>query len=227
MTRASPWRRPYAVSIEAIYEYIGRIREEGGCLHRYLRHQGRKRKWHGEAEKRGTIPNRRGIEERPKEVDRRKRFGDWESDLVVGESAVATFVERLSKLFRAVLLSDRTAPEMTRAAREVFRDIPLQLRHTLTHDNGREIAEHQTITSELHIDVFCANPYHSWERGLNEHTNGLLRQFFPKGTDFRTITENDLALVVSLINNRPRRSLHYRTPEEVFQAEVNRYSFQK
>ena len=226
MKRESPWLRSHVVSHEAIYEYIDKIRKDGGCLHRYLRHQGRKRKWHGTEEKRGTIPNRRGIEERPKEVEAKKRFGDWESDLVVGETAIATFVERLSKLFRAVLLADRTAPEMTRAARIVFSDIPLPLRHTMTHDNGREIAEHETITSELHIDVFCANPYHSWERGLNEHTNGLLRQFFPKGTDFRTITENDLALVVALINNRPRRSLQYRTPEEVFQAEIKRYSFQ-
>ncbi|MBI1813101.1 IS30 family transposase [Candidatus Peregrinibacteria bacterium] len=226
MKRESPWHRSHVVSHEAIYDYIDRIREDGGCFHRYLRHQGRKRKWHGTEEKRGIIPNRRGIEERPKDVDRRKRFGDWESDLVVGESAVATFVERVSKLFRAVLLSNRTAPEMTRAARVVFSDVPLQLRHTLTHDNGREISDHETITNELHIDVFCAHPYHSWERGLNEHTNGLLRQFFPKGTDFRTINENDLALIVALINNRPRRSLQYRTPEEVFQAEVKRYSFQ-
>lgn len=226
MKRESPWLRQHVVSHEAIYDYISKIREDGGCLHRYLRHQGRKRRWHGTEEKRGTIPNRRGIEERPKEVEAKKRFGDWESDLVVGETAVATFVERVSKLFHAVLLADRTAPEMTRAARIVFSPLPLQLRHTMTHDNGREISEHALITSELHIDVFCANPYHSWERGLNENTNGLLRQFFPKGTDFRTITENDLALVVALINNRPRRSLQYRTPEEVFQAEIKRYSFQ-
>lgn len=226
MKRESPWLRAHSVSHDSLYAYIANVRHEGGVLHRYLRHQGRKRKWHGTAEKRGLIPNRQGIEKRPKAVDRKERFGDWESDLVVGESAVATFVERRSKVFRAVLLKDRTAEEMTRAAREVFTDIPIELKHTMTHDNGKEISDHETITRELLVDVFCANPYHSWERGLNENTNGLLRQFFPKGTDFRTITENDLALVVALINNRPRRSLHYRTPNEVFQAEVNRYAFQ-
>jgi IS30 family transposase len=226
MKRESPWLRAHSISHDAIYAYIGKMRDDGGNLHHNLRHQGRKRKWHGTAEKRGLIPNRQGIEKRPKAVDRKERFGDWESDLVVGESAVATFVERLSKLLRAVLLQDRTAEEMTRAAREIFTDMPIELKRTMTHDNGKEISDHETITRELLIDVFCANPYHSWERGLNENTNGLLRQFFPKGTDFRTITENDLALVVALINNRPRRSLQYRTPQEVFQAEVNRYAFQ-
>lgn len=226
MKRESPWHRAHCVSHEAIYAYIENARREGGVLHRYLRHQGRKRKWHGSEEKRGTIPHRQGIEKRPKIVEKKERFGDWESDLVVGESAIATFVERVSKLFRAVLLSDRTAPEMTRAAREVFQPLPPELRLTMTHDNGKEISEHEIITKENGIDVFCANPYHSWERGLNENTNGLLRQFFPKGTDFRTITTIDLALVVTLINNRPRLALQYRTPQEVFQAEVNRYAFQ-
>lgn len=226
MRRESPYLREYSVSHDAIYAYIQKVRESGGCLHRHLRQQGKSRKWHGDAEKRGTIPNRQGIEKRPKAVDLKERFGDWESDLVVGETAVATFVERISKLFRAVLLQDRTAQEMTRAAREVFTPMPKELRRTMTHDNGKEISDHETITQEMSIDVFCANKYHSWERGLNENTNGLLRQFFPKGTDFRTITEKELATVVELINNRPRRSLQYRTPNEVFQEEVNRYAFQ-
>ncbi|MBI3331728.1 IS30 family transposase [Candidatus Peregrinibacteria bacterium] len=217
------------VSHFSIYAYLWNDRWSGGELYKHLRNRGRKRKWYGMADGRRqiTIPNRRSIDERPKIVDAKKRYGDWESDLVVGNGAIATFVERKSKLLRAALLPDQTALEMTKGARKAFSDIPSAWRRTMTHDNGREIADHETITKDLSLIVYCAHPYRSCERGLNENTNGLLRQFFPKKTDFQTITHEQVAFAVDLLNNRPRRTLKYRTPNEIFQKYITQhYAFQ-
>jgi len=231
MKRESPWHRAHAVSHESIYRYIWKVKEEGGCLHLHLPRKGKHPKFYGlQGASASHIPNRRDIRERPKIVDQKRRCGDWESDLVVSRrgcsGAVATFVERYSKYFRAVLLADQTADEMVRAAWEVFSDLPEELRRTMTHDNGSEICKHEEITMDLKIVVYCAEPYRSWQRGLNEHTNGLLRRFFPKGTDFSAITPEELADAVEKINNRPRRSLHYLTPREVFLSGIKEYAFQ-
>jgi IS30 family transposase len=222
MKRESPWHRQHAVCTKSIYAYIWRNAGEGGCLFLHLRRKGKRPKWFGFGKTpQGIIPARRDISERPKIVDRWKRAGDWESDLIIGGSAVATFVERFSKSLRAVVMADQGKDEFLRAARRSFASLPAVLRKTLTHDNGREICCHQTITQELGLTVYCARPYHAWERGLNEHTNGLLRDFFPKGTDFRTISQKELDHAVDLINNRPRRSLNYRTPAEVLRSIVS------
>lgn len=231
MKRASPWHREHAVSHESIYRYIWRVQAEGGVLHRCLRRRGRRPKFYGlQGASASRIPHRRDISERPKIVDRKKRCGDWESDLIVGRrgsaSVVATFVERCSKYLRAVILEDPSADEMVRAAREAFSDVPVEFRLTMTHDNGMEICKHEEITEELTMVVYCARPYHSWERGLNEHTNGLLREFFPKGTDFSTVSPEELASALEKINNRPRRSLRYLTPKEVFLSAIKGYAFQ-
>jgi len=217
------------VSHFSIYAYLRNDRWDGGDLYKHLRNRGKKRKWYGMADGRRqiSIPNRRSIEERPKIVESRRRYGDWESDLVVGNGAIATFVERKSKLLRAALLPDQTAIEMTKGAQQAFGDIPSAWRHTMTHDNGREIADHETITKHLSLVVYCAHPYRSCERGLNENTNGLLRQFFPKKTDFQGVTHEQVAFAVDLINNRPRRTLQYRTPNEIFQKYITQhYAFQ-
>ena len=227
MKRESLWHKTHTVSAKSIYAYIWTVAANGGCLHWHLRRRGRRPKWFGLTKALRThIPNRRDISERPKVVDRKKRCGDWESDLVIGGSAVATFVERFSRYCRAVVLVDQTANEFLRAARQTFTSLPAPLRLTMTHDNGGEIARHEDITRELGITVYCARPYHSWERGLNENTNGLIRDFFPKGTDFRTVSQDELDRVINLINNRPRRSLRFRTPKEVLDAEIKRYAFQ-
>jgi IS30 family transposase len=226
MKRESPWHRAHSVSAKSIYTYVWKVAAQGGCLHLHLRRRGRRPKWFGLTKALRThIPNRRDISERPKIVDRRKRCGDWESDLVIGGSAIATFAERFSRYCRAVVLEDQTAGEFLRAARQTFKDLPPALRRTMTHDNGGEIAKHETLTEELGMMVYCARPYHSWERGLNEHTNGLIRDFFPKGTDFRTVSQAELDAAIDLINNRPRRSLHFRTPKEVLDAEIKHYAF--
>lgn len=176
------------------------------------------------------IPHRRDISERPKIVDKWKRCGDWESDLVVSphgcRGAVATFVERFSKYLRAVLVEDQSARAFSAGAHEALSVIPEALLLTMTHDNGKEICGHEHITETLKITVYCARPFHSWERGLNENTNGLLRDFFPKGTNFGEVTQEELAHAVELINNRPRRSLNFRTPQEVLDAEIKRYAFE-
>lgn len=231
MKRESPWHRAHAVSAKTIYTWIWRNQERGGCLHLHLRRKGKRPKWFGVIQtEKIKIPHRRDISERPKIVDRWKRCGDWESDLVVsprsGSGAAATFVERFSKYLRAALVVDRGAPEFLQAARHAFQSVPVPLRLTLTHDNGSEICCHEQITDDLNITVYCARPFHSWERGLNENTNGLLRDFFPKGTDFGTVNQEELDRAVDLINNRPRRSLHFRTPKEVLGAEIKRYAFQ-
>jgi IS30 family transposase len=231
MKRESPWFRAHSVSAKSIYTYIWKVRCEGGCLHLHLRRRGRRPKWFGIVQtEKVNIPHRRDISERPKIVDRWKRCGDWESDLVVsprsGSGAVATFVERFSKYLRAALLPDRSAEAFVAGAHSALSIIPDALRLTMTHDNGKEICGHERITEMLKIVVYCARPFHSWERGLNENTNGLLRDFFPKGTNFRDVSQEELAHAVELINNRPRRSLNFRTPKEVLDAEIKRYAFE-
>jgi IS30 family transposase len=231
MKRQSPWHRKHAVSHESIYRYIWKVKEEGGVLHRYLPRKGKRPKFYGlKRASASRIPNRRDISERPKVVDKKKRCGDWESDLVVssrkGSGAVATFVERYSKYAQAVLVENQTANEMVRATKEVFSEIPKAFRLTMTHDNGSEIVKHEEITAEVDIVVYNAAPYRSWQRGLNENTNGLLRRFFPKGTDFSLISREELAKAVEKINNLPRRSLQYRTAKEVFLSEIKEYAFQ-
>lgn len=231
MKRASPWHRKHAVSHESIYRYIWKVKEEGGCLHLHLPRKGKRPKFYGlQGASASHIPNRKDISERPRIVEQNKRCGDWESDLVVsvrgGSGAVATFVERYSKYFRAVLLRHQTADEMVRAAVEVFAPLSEERRRTMTHDNGSEICKHEEITEKLGIVVYCAEPYRSWQRGLNEHSNGLLRRFFPKGTNFSLISHEELALAVEKINNCPRRSLRYLTPKEVFLSGIKDYAFQ-
>lgn len=231
MKRESPWHRQHVVSAKTIYTWIWRNKEEGGCLYLHLRRRGKRPKWFGVVQtEKVNIPHRRDISERPKIVDRWKRCGDWESDLVVsphsGSGAVATFVERFSKYLRATLLPDRSAEAFVAGAHDALAVIPEALRLTMTHDNGSEICGHERITEDLKITVYCARPFHSWERGLNENTNGLLRDFFPKGTDFGTVNQEELDRAVDLINNRPRRSLHFRTPKEVLDAEIKGYAFE-
>jgi len=231
MKRQSPWHKEHAVSHESIYRYIWKVKEEGGVLHKYLPRKGKRPKFYGlQGASVSNIPNRRDISERPKIVEKKKRCGDWESDLVVsvrgGSGAIATFVERYSKYAQAVLIERQTAEEMVRASLEVFSQIPEAFRLTMTHDNGSEIVRHEEITAAVDIAVYCAEPYRSWQRGLNENTNGLLRRFFPKGTDFSLISREEVAMAVEKINNLPRRSLQYRTAKEVFLSEIKEYAFQ-
>lgn len=212
------------VSHQAIYDYIERDRINGGSLHKCLRYQGKKFKWIGFGKGVNRIPDRKGIEERPEVVDRKARAGDWETDLVVssrkGSGAVATFAERLSMYFQAIKVESQSADEMVRASKEALGGLPEGMRRTMTHDNGKEICKHGEITEALGIAVYCARPYRSCDRGLNEWMNRELRRFFPKGTDFSGVTQKDIDYAVDWLNNCPRRTLKYRTPREVFEEQL-------
>jgi IS30 family transposase len=222
-------RRVHTVSHQSIYRYIERDRENGGDLHYCLRYQGKKYKWRGFAKNKTRIPNRKDISQRPTEVSAKERPGDWESDLVVscrrGSGAVATFAERTCLYFRAVLVADQSADEMVRASSEALGRFPAEMRRTMTHDNGREISKHEEIAENLSMTVYCARPYRSCDRGLNEWYNRELRRFFPKGTDFSRKTQEDIDAAVDWLNNCPRRSLHYRTPREVFREKLQNMRF--
>lgn len=222
-----PGENSMRISHESIYKYIWQDKQAGGSLYKYLRFARKNRKKrYGSKQNRGKIPNRRGIELRPAVVEERSRVGDWESDLVVGKEnakAIATFVERKTRLLKAIKIESRQASNMLMASKKAFRSVPQQFRLTMTHDNGKEISSHEQITKTLGILVYCANPYHSWERGTNENSNGLLRQFFPKSMDLSPVTQKQVDQAVRLINNRPRKTLNYSTPSEIFS--LHKYAF--
>jgi len=227
-------RRKYmnlaSISHQTIYSYIEKDKEKGGYLYKYLRYQGKKYKWISFDKNKTKILNRKDISERPVVVENKERYGDWESDLVVsckkGAGAVATFAERLSMYFQAIKVESQTADEMVRASKNALGNLPEDMRKTMTHDNGKEICKHEEITKALKIDIYCARPYKSCDRGLNEWMNRELRRFFPKGTDFSQVTQKEIDSAVDWLNNCPRRSLNYRTPKEVFeeQLEIMRFT---
>jgi len=217
------------ISHQTLYTYIYNVKKSGGSLHLNLRYQGKKFKWRGLKKDKTKIPNRIGIEERPEIVNRKGRAGDWESDLIVscrsGSGAAATFVERTSMKFCAALVDSQSADELVRAANLVFTDIPTKLKLTMTHDNGKEASKHEEITEAQGLKVYFARPYKSCDRGLNEWINRELRRFFPKGTDFAQVTQHELDYAVNWLNNCPRETLGFRTPNEVFDELVEKYAF--
>lgn len=201
---------------ETIYTFIKERRPE---FKQYLLILSRKNYRRRGTGKKELIPDRRWIDERPKEVELREEVGHWEGDSIVSKcrrEAIATFAERTSGYLLAEKMQDRTAPEMTAASARAFADIPQEKRKSCTSDSGPEFAEHKKMEQELKMTMYFAHPYHSWERGTNENTNRLLRQFFPKSTRFSEIEGWELAWAVDLINHRPRKRLGYRTPHEVF-----------
>ena len=208
------------ISHETIYRWIYLDAKEGGTLYRHLRRRRKKRrrqKRYGSG--RRFIPGRVSIAERPAIVDSRQRFGDWEGDTIEGKKStgyMATHVERKSRYLIAAKLKNKRAETVTIRSRKAFRRIPKKLRKTLTVDNGKEFSGFKELEEKTGLTVYFADPYSAWQRGTNENTNGLLRQYFPKGTDFRTVTEKDLAFAVKKLNHRPRKCLSYRTPHEVF-----------
>jgi len=206
------------ISHERIYQYIYADKRSGGDLCRFLRCQKKRRKRYGAYDRRGVIPNQVSIDERPSIVDAKRRFGDWEGDTVIGKrhrGALVTLVERKS-LYTVIGAVCRKTAEAVRAA-VVAGLTPYKDRvHTLTYDNGREFSDHEGIASDLEARVYFAHPYSSWERGVNENTNGLIRQYFPKGRDLTTVSEAETEYVMNQLNHRPRKTLGFRTPYEVF-----------
>jgi IS30 family transposase len=202
------------VSRPTIYQWIRRQGEERSYWEQFLRRRGRPPK----STARSPIPARVDIAGRPEIVNRRGRFGDWEGDTVVGRQhrgGLVTLVERKSGFLKAAKVPDRHARRVRRKIETLLGDLPARLRHTCTFDNGKEFSEHERLAERLGCKVYFAKPYCSWQRGSNENTNGLLRQFFAKKTDFAEISHWEVSQTVDLINNRPRRRLGYRTPQEV------------
>jgi IS30 family transposase len=207
------------VSHQTIYVWIrARPQEERRTWREYLRRGGRKRPRN---DRRGRLQGTCSIAGRPKVVNEKKRYGDWEGDTVVGarhSGAFVTLVERRTGYLAALKSCDRRARRVRRKIEQMLSPLPAELRRSATFDNGKEFAEHELLERNLSLKTYFAEPYKSWQRGLNEYTNGLLRQYFPKGTNFDCVSWRDLKAAVDQLNNRPRKSLGYRTPTEVLQS---------
>ena len=205
------------ISHETIYRYVWEEKHKWGKpLYKYLRHRGRRYNKRGSSYKSRGIPGRVGIEQRPAVVDEKGRFGDLEIDTIVGKNrrnVIMTINDRESGFLIMRKLPSKEAEPLAAAAIAALKPIRKEL-HTMTADNGTEFSKHQRIAKALKMKIFFARPYHSWERGANENTNGLVRQYFLKGTDFANITDKDIYMVQKRINNRPRKRLHYKTPVE-------------
>ena len=208
------------ISAETVYQWAYDDAASGGTLHRHLRRAHRKRrrqKRYGTG--RGRIPGAVGIALRPAIVALRGRFGDWEADTVEGakgSGAIASHVERKSRYLVTAKLADKKADTFAGETIRAFRRIPRAWRKTLTVDNGKEFARFKRIETKTGLDVFFADPYAAWQRGTNENTNGLIRQYFPKGTNFSSVSDQHLETATRLLNHRPRKCLAYQTPHEVF-----------
>lgn len=207
------------ISHESIYKHIWSDKRGGGTLFKHLRHSNRKyRKRYGSKERRGRMKGQVSIDLRPAVVDAKSRIGDWEIDTMTGKNSkghLITVVERKSKLTLIKRVPDKQSDDMAKAIINLLRPYKDKVL-TITADNGREFSRHQKISKSLKADVYFAHPFHSWERGLNENTNGLLRQYFPKKLDFRKIDDKSIEHAMSRLNNRPRKTMAYATPNEVF-----------
>jgi transposase, IS30 family len=207
-----------SISHETIYQLVYADKQAGGSLWRNLRCQKQRRKRYGKTDRRGTIPNRQSIEQRPAIVEERSRIGDWEADTIIGKNhkqAIVSLVERKSGFTLIRKVERKTTLAVSHAMTQLLSPHRQHV-HTITSDNGREFAGHEVISKQLQADFYFAHPYSSWERGSNENTNGLIRQYFPKSRDFTTITQQEINRVMERLNNRPRKRLAYQTPAQVF-----------
>jgi len=208
-----------SLSHETIYRFIYSDTERHASLKPFLR-QGHKhrRKRYGSGARASRIPDRVSITERPPIVERKRRLGDWECDTVIGsdrKSVLVTVVDRTSLFTCCSRVYSRTADVVCRAIIRLLLPYKDKVK-TLTFDNGSEFVQHKKVAKALDAKTYVAHPYSSWERGINENTNGLLRQFFPKRTDFRNVTWKQLKEAVDNLNNRPRKTRNYLTPNQIF-----------
>jgi len=210
------------ISAEAIYAWVYTATRHGSTLHKHLR-RGRSRrrphKLYGKGKR--YLPERVGIADRPEEVMSRGRFGDWEGDMMsgsTGKAALATCVERKSRLLFAARTEDKTAASFNAAITAGMRTIPGELRKTITVDNGSEMANFKELEAQTGLKTYFCDAHSPWQRGSNENSNGLLRQYFPRGTNFRSTNDEAVKRAVDRLNNRPRKCLGYQTPAEVFAA---------
>jgi IS30 family transposase len=209
------------VCAQTIYRWIAtQPAEDRRHWEQFLRFKGRRKP---QNDRRGRLPQTVHVRQRPRVVDRRARYGDWEGDTIVGRrhsGGIVTLVERKSGYLLAGKVPSREAGRVRRAIGRLYQQIPARLRRTLTLDNGKEFAEHAELSAELDLSVYFAEPRCPWQRGSNEHTNGLVRQYCPKGTDFREVSRHTLEHIRQQLNDRPRQRLKYQTPNEVFSSRI-------
>lgn len=216
------------VSTETIYKFIYNMKNihEKNQLIKCLRQRKKYRySRKNKTEKRGKIPNMKSIHERPLDIENRDDIGHWEGDTIVGKdhnSAIGTLVERKLRLTIIVpLKNEKNAADTAKAFIEKFNELPSVLKKSLTYDRGTEMACHEKITAQTGVTVYFADPHSPWQRGSNENTNGLIRTYFPKRTDFSTYSDEDFKKVENALNNRPRKTLEYLTPNEFLQRYLN------
>jgi len=213
-----------SISHERIYQYLREDRAAGGSLWKSLRHSNKIRKKRNRTERRGHIPDRVFIDQRPKIVDQRRRIGDWEADTLWKPrgkgGALLTLVERKTGYTLLTWLPDRKALRIAETITTLLSDFKERV-HTLTVDNGKEFAEHKMISANLKTKIYFAHPYHSWERGTIENTNGLIRQYFPRKIRLDQSVAKQVPFVQQRLNFRPRKRLNYKTPyEKIFKTSV-------
>lgn len=219
-----------SISYEAIYQHIYKHRQSylGKKLIKLLPyHHHKKRQNRKFGSKKSRIKDQVNISQRPEQVDLRLEIGHWEGDLMIGvgqKSAIGTIVERKTRFTFIVKIENRKSKTVTQQFAKIINTMPKFIRKTMTYDNGMEMANHKWLTKKTRMDVSFANPYSSWERGTNENTNGLIRRFFPKGTDFNKIAIEQLKHAETALNNRPRKVLGYKTPNEMINQEINNYA---
>ena len=219
-----------SISYEAIYQHIYKHRQSylGKKLIKLLPYHHHKRRANRKFNiKRTRIKEQVNISQRPIHVDLRLEVGHWEGDLMIGvgqKSAIGTIVERKTRFTFIVKIENRKSATVTQQFAKIMNTMPKFIRKTMTYDNGMEMANHQWLTQNTGMDIYFANPYSSWERGTNENTNGLIRRFFPKGTDFNKISIEQLKQAETALNNRPRKVLGYKTPNEMIKQEINDYA---
>lgn len=219
-----------SISHEAIYQHIYRHRQSylGKKLIKllpYHHHKRREKRKFGK--NRVRIKDQTNISQRPKDVELRIEIGHWEGDLMIGlgqKSAIGTIVERKTRYTFIVKIENRKSKTVTQQFAKLLNTLPKYIRKTMTYDNGIEMANHKWLSKITGMSIYFANPYSSWERGTNENTNGLIRRFFPKGTDFNKITIEQLKKAQFALNNRPRKILGYKTPNEIMEYEITNYA---
>jgi IS30 family transposase len=209
----------FSISHERIYQYVLVDKQQGGELYKHLRYQHKSyRKRYGSPKREGPIRNRRMIDQHPSIVDEKTRIGDWEIDTIIGKNrkqAVLSIVDRVSKFTFLKKLEVKSSNAVRIALQEIFSKQTAKVK-TITANNGSEFARHEEISRDLNADFFFAHPHSSWERGLNENTNGLVRQYLKKGCEFNKVTDKSLALITEKLNSWPRKLLGYRTPGDLY-----------
>jgi transposase, IS30 family len=213
----------FSLSHEWIYQFILQDKKQGGILYKHLRHQHKKyRKRYGSPKLLGSIRNRRFIDERPIIVDEKSRIGDWEIDTIIGKNhqqAIVSIVERKGKFTILKKVNRKTAKNVSEVTVNALKEFSGKVL-SITADNGSEFAYHEEISSSLNTEFYFAHPYSSWERGLNENTNGLGRQYLQKSSSFHSVTDSTLLDIMNKLNTRPRKTLGYSSPTELFLPSV-------